>query len=60
MRSDSGLNAADGTAPGPLVVANHDAHQRSAIRFHLETFGEEALGPDDTVLEAFLDEAVVA
>ncbi len=31
----------------------------SAIRFHLETFGEEALDADSAVLEAFVAEARV-
>jgi hypothetical protein len=30
---------------------------RSAIAFHLETFGAAALGPDSPVLEAFVAEA---
>jgi predicted RNase H-like HicB family nuclease len=33
---------------------------RSAILFHIETFGREALDPDSPVLEAFVAEATVA
>ncbi len=33
---------------------------RSAIAFHLETFGEEALDADSPVLEAFVAETAVA
>lgn len=33
---------------------------RSAIRFHLETFGEEALDADSQVLDAFLLETELA
>lgn len=33
---------------------------KSAIRFHLETFGEEALDLDPPILEAFVAETVVA
>ena len=32
---------------------------RSAIRFHLETFGLESLGSETPVLEAFVAEAAV-
>jgi hypothetical protein len=32
---------------------------KSAIRFHLETFGPEALDVDEPVLEAFVAEATV-
>lgn len=32
---------------------------RSAIRFHLETFGSDSLGTDTPVLEAFVAEARV-
>jgi predicted RNase H-like HicB family nuclease len=35
------------------------ADVKSAIRFHLETFGPEALGVDEPVLEAFVAEATV-
>lgn len=33
---------------------------RSAIRFHIETFGPKALDLDDTLLEAFVAEAEVS
>jgi len=48
-----------------VVVGQGDTYEealadvRSAIRFHIETFGEEALG-DSPVLEAFVAEAGVA
>jgi hypothetical protein len=32
---------------------------KSAIRFHLETFGPEALDVDEPVLEAFVAEATI-
>lgn len=32
---------------------------RSAIRFHIETFGPKAMDPNDSVLEAFVAEAEV-
>ena len=35
------------------------ADVRSAIRFHIETFGPESLGTDAPVLEAFVAEAAV-
>ena len=35
------------------------ADVRSAIQFHLETFGAEALPEDSPVLEAFIAEATV-
>jgi predicted RNase H-like HicB family nuclease len=36
------------------------ADVRSAVRFHIETFGQEALTSDSPVLEAFIAEAGVA
>ncbi len=36
------------------------ADVRSAIRFHIETFGEEVLQGEPPVLEAFVAEAGVA
>jgi len=33
---------------------------QSALRFHIETFGSEALEPDDPVLDAFVAEASIA
>jgi len=48
-----------------VVVGQGDTYEdaladvRSAIRFHIETFGEEAFG-DSPVLEAFVAEAGVA
>ena len=62
---------ADGFVAYPLglkgvVVGQGDtaedalADVKSAIRFHLETFGEEALASDAAVEDAFLTETVVA
>ncbi len=48
-----------------VVVGQGDTYEealcntRSAIRFHIETFGEDVLEPDSSVLEAFVAEAVV-
>lgn len=33
---------------------------QSAIRFHIETFGEDAVEPDSEVLDAFLSEMELA
>ncbi|MBI4201910.1 MAG: type II toxin-antitoxin system HicB family antitoxin, partial [Chloroflexi bacterium] len=35
------------------------ADMKSAIRFHIETFGDEAIGQTPQVLEAFIAEAGV-
>ena len=49
-----------------IVVGEGDTYEealadvKSAIRFHLETFGLEALEGESPVLEAFMVEAVVA
>jgi len=49
-----------------VVVGQGDSYEaaladvRSAIAFHIETFGAEALEPDSPVLEAFVAEAIVA
>ena len=61
----------DGCVAYPLglsaaVVGQGDSYEaaladvRSAIAFHIETFGAEALEPDALVLEAFIAEAIVA
>ena len=48
-----------------VVVGQGDSYEealadvRSAIRFHVETFGAESLGTDTPVLEAFVAEAAV-
>jgi predicted RNase H-like HicB family nuclease len=48
-----------------VVVGQGDTYEgaladvRSAIRFHVETFGEEAFDTDSPVLEAFVAEAGV-
>ena len=45
-----------------VVVGEGDTYEdaladcKSAIRFHLETFGPEAMEEDSTVLEAFIAE----
>lgn len=36
------------------------ADVKSAIRFHVETFGREVLESDPPVLEAFIAEAIIA
>jgi predicted RNase H-like HicB family nuclease len=49
-----------------VVVGEGDTYEeamsdvKSAIRFHLESFGKEALEADSIVLEAFVAEAEVA
>jgi len=48
-----------------VVVGEGDSYEevladvKSAIRFHVETFGPEALEVDELVLEAFVAEATV-
>jgi predicted RNase H-like HicB family nuclease len=62
---------ADGYVAYPLglkgiVVGEGDTYEealtdvRSAIRFHIETFGDEVLQTEPAVLEAFVAEAGVA
>jgi predicted RNase H-like HicB family nuclease len=49
-----------------VVVGEGDTYQqaladvRSAIAFHVETFGAEVLGAESSVLEAFVAEAELA
>jgi predicted RNase H-like HicB family nuclease len=49
-----------------VVVGEGDTYEealddvKSAIRFHIETFGEDVLDADSPVLEAFVAEAGVA
>jgi len=49
-----------------VVVAQGDTYEevltnvQSAIQFHIETFGAEALGDEPPVLEAFVAETQVA
>jgi predicted RNase H-like HicB family nuclease len=49
-----------------IVVGQGDTYEqalddvRSAIRFHVETFGREVLEGEDQVLDAFVAEAEVA
>ena len=48
-----------------VVVGEGDSYEealsdvRSAIRFHIETFGDEAIEPDEEILEAFVAETKV-
>ncbi len=48
-----------------VVVGQGDSYEevlndvKSAIKFHLETFGSESLDVDEPVLEAFVAEATV-
>lgn len=48
-----------------VVVGEGDSYEealadvRSAIRFHVETFGAEVLEPESPVLEAFIAEAIL-
>lgn len=48
------------------VVGEGDGYEdaladvKSAIRFHIETFGEDALDADSPVLEAFVDETTLS
>lgn len=61
----------DGYVAYPLglngsVVGQGDSYEaaladvRSAIEFHIQTFGADALEPDPPVLEAFVAEATIA
>ena len=49
-----------------IVVGEGDTYEealtdvKSAIRFHIETFGQDVLQNDDAVLEAFVAETEVA
>ncbi len=49
-----------------VVVGQGDTYEealadvRSAIRFHIETFGDEVLRSEPPVLEAFIAEAALA
>jgi len=49
-----------------VIVGEGDTYEealadvKSAIRFHLETFGEDALDADSRVLEAYLTDTAVA
>ena len=49
-----------------MVIGEGDTYEQaladvtSAIRFHIETFGDEAFESDSTVLEAFVAEAGIA
>jgi len=49
-----------------VVIGEGDTYEealtdvKSAIRFHIETFGEDVIDVDSTVLEVFVAEAGVA
>ncbi len=49
-----------------VVVGDGDSHEealnnvKSAIKFHIETFGKEVFEEDESVLEAFVTEAGVS
>jgi len=49
-----------------VVVGQGDTYEeaftnvKSAIRFHIETFGEDAFNSDEPALEAFVAEAQIA
>lgn len=49
-----------------VVVGEGDTYEealadvKSAVQFHIETFGPEALPDDSPVLEAFIAEATIA
>ena len=49
-----------------VVVGEGDSHEealadvKSAIQFHIETFGAEVLPDDSPLLEAFLTEATIS
>ena len=51
---------------GGVVVGQGDTFEealesaKSAIQFHIETFGDEVLRDNDSVLEAFIAEARIA
>ena len=60
----------DGYVAYPLgmkgtVVGDGDTYEaaladvKSAIRFHIETFGDDVLPEDGTVIEAFIAEATI-
>ena len=62
---------ADGFVAYPLglkgvVIGEGDSYEaalddvKSAIRFHIETFGAEVLPQDSSLLEAFLTEATIS
>jgi predicted RNase H-like HicB family nuclease len=61
---------ADGFVAYPLgmkgiVIGEGDSYEealadvKSAIRFHIETFGDEVLGDDAALIEAFIVEATI-
>ncbi|MBW4580866.1 MAG: hypothetical protein KME42_14970 [Tildeniella nuda ZEHNDER 1965/U140] len=48
-----------------IVIGEGDSYEealadvKSALRFHIETFGEHVLNPETPVLEAFIAEALI-
>jgi predicted RNase H-like HicB family nuclease len=48
-----------------IVIGEGDTYEealadvKSALRFHVETFGEQVLNPEAPVLEAFVAEALI-
>lgn len=48
-----------------IVIGEGDTYEealadvKSALRFHVETFGEQVLNPEASVLEAFVAEALI-
>lgn len=48
-----------------IVIGEGDTYEealadvKSALRFHVETFGEHVLNPEASVLEAFVAEALI-
>lgn len=48
-----------------IVIGEGDTYEealadvKSALRFHIETFGEQVLNPEASVLEAFVAEALI-
>jgi predicted RNase H-like HicB family nuclease len=50
-----GVIVGEGDTPDEAI-----ADVTSAIRFHVETFGETALGPEEALLDVFIADARVA
>ncbi len=63
-RADANYSAYVPDLPGCIATAPTveavEAEIRDAIRFHIETFGQEVLTEESPVLEAFVAEAGVA
>jgi hypothetical protein len=41
------------------AVCNRNANVKSAIHFHIETFGEKVLDSESSVFEAFVEEVLI-